>query len=184
MTKTTTTTRGGSSDQIHVWTDGSCLKNPGAGGMGIVLDHPTLKGTLSLGFHHTTNNRMELGALIYTMFYLHRFNYIQRGDTVHIYTDSNLLVKGVTEWLDNWVKQRFVKRENADLWQIIYLYKRNYNIVMHKVAAHVGIEINEQCDQLAKAGANLPNQYKRHDLRYERDQTLIGQTKIRIKEIR
>lgn len=139
---------------ISVWTDGSCRENPGPGGWafivaidGDVLD--TFKG----GADATTNNKMEMTAVIRAIEFLRR---TYPGDPATIYCDSEYVVKGITEWMTKWKSRGWVKKggaiKNLDLWkrldQIV-----SPNLTFTWVKGHQGEEMNELADHLAGQGA-------------------------------
>ncbi len=138
---------------VTMYTDGAAKGNPGPGGYGTVL-LATVNGTqhrkeLSEGFRKTTNNRMELLAVIRGLEALK-----QPGKQVLIYSDSKYVVDAIEKgWLWNWEKKNFAKKANADLWkQLIPLYKQ-HQIALRWVKGHAGIPENERCDELAVAAA-------------------------------
>ncbi len=138
---------------IIIYTDGAAKGNPGPGGYGVVM-MATVKGKpyrreLSEGFRNTTNNRMELLAVIRGLQALK-----QEGTPVTIFSDSKYVVEAVEKgWLWNWQKQGFKKKANVDLWQaFIPLYKK-HKVNFKWVKGHAGIKENERCDELAVAAA-------------------------------
>ena len=134
-----------------IYTDGSCLGNPGAGGYGVILIDPKSKRTkeLSKGFRRTTNNRMELWAAIAGLEELKR-----QPQEVLIYSDSRYLIQPVEKgWLWKWEKTNFKKKKNRDLWErFIGLYKQ-HKISFQWVKGHAGDTYNERCDEIAKRAA-------------------------------
>lgn len=138
---------------ITIYTDGAAQGNPGPGGYGTVLKYKDHRKELSEGFRKTTNNRMELLAVIKGLEALTR-----DGLDVMIYSDSKYVVDAVEKgWLQNWVKTGFKKKKNVDLWQqFLPLYKR-HKVVFRWVKGHAGNVENERCDQLAVAAAKQPN---------------------------
>ncbi len=156
---------------IIIYTDGAAKGNPGPGGYGTVLI-ATVKGKpyrkeLSEGFAKTTNNRMELLAVIRGLQALK-----QEGTEVTVYSDSKYVVEAVEKgWIWNWQKQGFKKKANVDLWQaFIPLYKK-HKVKFKWVKGHAGIPENERCDQLAVAAAEGSD--LKIDVGYE-NQTPIG----------
>jgi len=142
-------------DVIYLFTDGASSGNPGPGGYGIVLRCGNLEKEISGGFARTTNNRMELMAVIIGLEALRWDN-----ATVEVWSDSTYVVKAVTEgWLDKWVAKDWKKVKNPDLWQrFIPLYAR-HRVSFHWLKGHAGHPENERCDSLAVAaysGKNLP----------------------------
>lgn len=143
-------------NEINIYTDGSCLNNPGAGGWGIVVILPDGRiEEYSKGFVLTTNSRMEMKAMYMALKYAEKHG---KGE-VNIYSDSNFIIQAFTKhWLDGWVKKGWKKQKNepvanADIWKKIYPLYKKLDVNFIKVKAHSGIEYNEQVDELARAAA-------------------------------
>jgi len=140
---------------IKIFTDGSSRGNPGPGGYGVVMLYKSNRKELSQGYKTTTNNRMELTAVIKALEAIKK-NSIK----VTIYSDSKYVVESVEKgWIWNWEKKNFKKKQNIDLWkQFIPLYKK-FNIKFIWVKGHAGIKENERCDKLANLAqsSNLIN---------------------------
>ena len=140
---------------IYLYTDGASSGNPGPGGYGVVLKCGDLRKEMSGGFALTTNNRMELLAVITGLEAIKWSNAV-----VEVWSDSTYVVKAVTEgWLDNWVRKGFKKVKNPDLWLRFLPLYRSHRVTFHWLKGHAGHPENERCDQLAvEAGraANLP----------------------------
>ena len=140
---------------IKIFTDGSSRGNPGPGGYGVVMLYKGNRKELSQGYIITTNNRMELTAVIKALEAIKK-NSIK----VTIYSDSKYVVESVEKgWIWNWEKKNFKKKQNIDLWkQFIPLYKK-FNIKFIWVKGHAGIKENERCDKLANLAqsSNLIN---------------------------
>jgi len=130
---------------ITIYTDGAASGNPGPGGYGIILKSGNHYKELSQGYKLTTNNRMELKAVIVALKSLKI-----RGSKVDIYTDSLYVHDAVEKgWLWQWEKQRFKKKKNSDLWmEFIEVYKKHH-VKFHWVRGHSAIPENERCDRLA-----------------------------------
>jgi len=140
---------------IRIYTDGSCLKNPGNGGYAAILIKGDLRKEISGAFSNTTNNRMELRAAIEGLLALKI-----DGSEVELYTDSQYLVNAFNkEWIFNWEKANFMlpknggKRENEDLWRALLKLTRKHKVKFIWVRGHNGHEFNEACDRMAKAAA-------------------------------
>ncbi len=138
---------------ITIYTDGAARGNPGPGGYGIVLLSGQHRKELSGGYRYTTNNRMELMAVIVALEALKI-----EGSAVTVYTDSRYVADAVTKgWVFNWVAKRFKDKKNPDLWlRFLEIYKK-HNVKFLWVKGHNDHPLNERCDQLAVAASMLPN---------------------------
>jgi ribonuclease HI len=141
--------------EVIIYTDGSSLGNPGPGGYGAVLMFQEKRKEISGGFAKTTNNRMELLAVIESLKQL-KDNAV--GKVILIYSDSSYVVNAVEKgWVFNWVKKNFHQKKNKDLWlQFLPLY-RKFKPKLEWVKGHAGIRENERCDVLAKKAAQRKN---------------------------
>ncbi len=145
---------------IYLYTDGASSGNPGPGGYGVILRCGGLEKELSGGFALTTNNRMELLAVIV------RLEAIRWKDAVvEVFSDSSYVVKAVNEgWLENWRRKGWKKVKNPDLWQRFLEVYGRHKVTFHWLKGHAGHPENERCDALAVAagagavasGATLP----------------------------
>lgn len=135
---------------IYLYTDGAASGNPGPGGFGVVLKCAGLTREISGGFRTTTNNRMELLAVIVGLEAIKWAN-----AEVEVWSDSSYVVKAVTEgWLLNWERKGFVKVKNTDLWMRFLNVYRRHRVTFHWLKGHAGHPENERCDALAvNAGA-------------------------------
>ncbi|BDD08873.1 ribonuclease H [Fulvitalea axinellae] len=156
------------SDTVVIYTDGASSGNPGPGGYGTVLKYKQHRKELSEGFRLTTNNRMELLAVIKGLEALKG-----EGLNVLIYSDSKYVVDAVAKgWLWGWQKKGFKGKKNPDLWQkFIPLYNR-HKVKFQWVKGHAGIEENERCDELAVESGKGHN--LKADLGYERENGTKG----------
>lgn len=141
--------------QIEVFTDGSCLGNPGPGGIGIVLRYKQHEKHISKGYLQTTNNRMELRAVIDAL------DSLKEPCIVKIYSDSQYMKNGITQWIFNWKKNNWKTAagkpvKNQDLWILLDQAIRRHQIDWQWVKGHAGHRENEICDELAKQGATNP----------------------------
>lgn len=136
-------------EPINLYTDGSSRGNPGPGGYGVVLSCGPHRKELSGGFRSTTNNRMELLAVIVGLEAIKRQN-----AQVNVYSDSSYVVKAVNEgWLSNWLKKGLHKQKNADLWERFLVISRKHQLRFFWIKGHAGHPENERCDQLATTAA-------------------------------
>lgn len=132
---------------IYLYTDGASSGNPGPGGYGVVLKCGPHQMELSGGFALTTNNRMELLAVIKGLEAVKWAN-----AEVHVYSDSSYVVNAINKgWLDGWQRKGFAKVKNTDLWiRFLQVYKR-HRVSFHWIKGHAGHPENERCDRLAVA---------------------------------
>lgn len=132
---------------IYLYTDGASSGNPGPGGYGVVLKCAGYIKEMSEGFSLTTNNRMELLAVIRGLEAIRWDN-----AEVHVYSDSSYVVKAVNEgWLENWKRKGFAKVKNPDLWIRFSQLLGRHRVAFHWIKGHAGHPENERCDALAVA---------------------------------
>lgn len=138
---------------IHLYTDGAASGNPGPGGWGAVLVCGDLRKEMSGGFALTTNNRMELLAVIKGLEAIK-----WEGASVEVWSDSSYVVKSVSEgWLDDWVKKGWKKKKNVDLWQRFLELRGRFSLTFHWIKGHAGHPENERCDRLAVEAYGQPS---------------------------
>lgn len=140
--------------KIEIFTDGACSGNPGKGGYGILMRvaGTDYVKTYSQGFRMTTNNRMELMAVIVAL-----ENMKTEGHDIHIYTDSRYVSEAINQkWLYGWVKKNFKKVKNPDLWKRFYPLYLKLKPTLHWVKGHAGHRENEIVDQLAVKASQNP----------------------------
>ncbi len=134
---------------IKIYTDGAAKGNPGPGGYGVVMEFGDKRKEISEGFRLTTNNRMELLAVIVGLEAIKK-----PGWDVLVTSDSKYVVDAVTKgWLDGWVKKNFKAKKNPDLWKRYLQAAKNHNVKFKWVKGHAGHPQNERCDQLAVEAA-------------------------------
>ena len=141
---------GRKSFEIILYADGACSGNPGPGGWGVILKHAATGKTreMSGGEKQTTNNRMELTAVIRGL------EAIAKPSKVKVLTDSQYVVKGITEWSENWMAKNWRTAnkkpvKNVDLWQKLLEISGKHEVSWQWIAGHAGHPENERCDKLA-----------------------------------
>ncbi|MDT0687892.1 ribonuclease HI [Autumnicola psychrophila] len=140
-----------SNPQVHIYTDGAARGNPGPGGYGIVMEWvgKPYRKEFSQGYKHTTNNRMELLAVIKALKKLKK-----PGIEVLIFTDSKYVVDSVEKkWVLGWEKKNFKDRKNSDLWVEFLQEYRKHNVRFKWIKGHNNHPQNERCDTLAVAAS-------------------------------
>lgn len=138
-------------DQIHIYTDGACKGNPGPGGWGVLLQYKGRELELFGGEPSTTNNRMELRAVIEGL------SALKRRSNVLLVTDSKYVMQGIQQWLANWKKRGWKTAskqpvKNQDLWQQLDALVQQHDVQWQWVAGHTGHPGNERADNLANRG--------------------------------
>ena len=139
--------------KIKIYTDGAARGNPGPGGYGVILEYQGKTKELSEGFRLTTNNRMELLAVIIGLEEIKNSKH-----EIIIYSDSKYVVDAVNKnWVFNWEKNNYKKKKNPDLWKRFLKIYRQYNVQLKWVKGHAGHIQNERCDYLAVESSNRTN---------------------------
>jgi ribonuclease HI len=136
---------------VEIFCDGACSGNPGPGGYGAILRYGGHVKELSGGASDTTNNRMEMTAAIEAL------RQLTRPCQVLITTDSQYLVKGMTEWIAGWQLKGWRNSKkapvvNKDLWELLLILSKSHSVQWKWVKGHDGHVENERCDQLARKG--------------------------------
>ena len=134
---------------IKIYTDGSCINNPGNGGWAAIIFINNKKIVISGNKKNTTNNQMELMAAIESL------KKIPKGQKIQIYTDSKYVKLGITEWIENWMQNNWKtsskqKVKNIDLWKELNEIAKKHKIEWHWVKAHSENPMNDLADSLAK----------------------------------
>ena len=134
---------------VEIFSDGACSGNPGIGGYGAILRYGVKTKEISGCQLQTTNNRMEMMAIIEAL------RLIKRPCKIRVVTDSNYVVKGMTEWISGWVKRNWVNSKkrpvlNRDLWETLLGLSRQHEMEWIWVRGHAGHKENERCDELAR----------------------------------
>lgn len=141
--------------QVHIYTDGAAKGNPGNGGYGVVMEMvgTNYKKEFYEGFRHTTNNRMELLAVIVGLEKLRSPNM-----KVLVISDSKYVVDAVEKkWVFGWEKKNFAGKKNPDLWMRFLKIYRKHQVDFKWIKGHNNHPQNERCDQLAVMASGLPN---------------------------
>lgn len=137
---------------VTIYTDGGCEPNPGRGGWAAILVSGGHSKEISGSEKDTTNNRMELTAAIRAL------ESLNKKCVVNLYTDSQYLKQGVTEWMPNWKKRNWNRKggelKNIDLWQTLDDLIQKHSIHWHWVKGHAGHPENERCDRLVSRAIN------------------------------
>jgi ribonuclease HI len=136
-------------DIVEIFTDGACSGNPGPGGYGAILKYRGQVKEISGCELETTNNRMEMTAIIEAL------RQLTRPCDIKVTTDSNYVVKGMTEWLPGWVRRKWLNSQkkavlNRDLWEKLMVLNQTHRIQWIWIKGHHGHPENERCDQLAR----------------------------------
>jgi len=140
-------------DSVEIYADGACRGNPGPGGWGVLLRTGAREHTLYGGEPATTNNRMELVAVIRAL------ESLTRRCRVQLYTDSQYVQKGITQWIHNWKRRGWRTADkkpvkNIDLWQQLDALASAHDVSWHWVKGHAGHDGNERADALANRGVD------------------------------
>lgn len=140
-------------DKVQIYTDGACLGNPGKGGWGAILIYKEHQKKIFGGELETTNNRMEMKAVIESL------RALKKSSEIILYTDSTYVKDGITKWIHGWKKNgwRNANRKpvkNSDLWQELDFEVKKHQIEWIWVKGHSGNYYNEIVDELARNGAN------------------------------
>ncbi len=135
--------------EVEIYSDGACSGNPGPGGYGAILKYGEEIREISGYERETTNNRMEMMAVIAAL------QQLKRPCKVKIISDSQYVVKGMTQWLSQWIKHKWLNSQkkpvlNKDLWQTLMDLAKPHKIQWEWIKGHDGNPYNERCDQLAR----------------------------------
>lgn len=141
-------------EKVTIYTDGACSGNPGPGGWGAILMYKDIKKEISGGEKSTTNNIMELTAVIEGL------KMLKFPCEVDLYSDSAYVVNAfIQKWVDNWIKNNWKTSDkkdvkNKELWQELIDLTKVHNVTFHKVKGHADNEYNNRCDELARSQIN------------------------------
>ena len=133
--------------KVEIFTDGSSLGNPGAGGWCAILKYKNHEKIISGGEDYTTNNRMELKAVIEAL------KRLKEPCEIELFSDSTYVLKGISEWLSNWIKKDFKNVKNEDLWREFIEVSKGHKINVNWIKGHSGHIENEKCDTISKEEA-------------------------------
>jgi ribonuclease HI len=141
--------RKGRGEIVEIFSDGACLGNPGPGGYGVILRYGDSEREISGYSPETTNNRMELRAVIAGL------EALKRPSQVQVVTDSNYVFKGITTWIHTWQKKNWLSSSkrpvlNRDLWERLLRASKPHTIDWQWIRGHAGHPENERCDRLAR----------------------------------
>lgn len=137
---------------VRLYSDGSCLNNPGVGALACILEYNGHERELSNYDMNTTNNRMELMGVISGL------EALKEPCRVEVYTDSSYVVNAFNKhWIENWVKAGIAKRKNGDLWQRLLNASSNHLVEYNWIKGHAGHPYNERCDKIANSLAMKHN---------------------------
>jgi len=152
-------------NKLVIYTDGAARGNPGRGGFGVIMMYGNKQKELSAGYRLTTNNRMELLAVITALEALK-----QKTIPVTIYTDSQYVVNSIEKkWVDNWIRTNFSGgKKNKDLWMRFYQLSKEFKITIKWVKGHASNTFNNRCDVLATTAADgnhllVDEWYEKHE---------------------
>ena len=134
---------------VEIYSDGACSGNPGPGGYGAVLVYGNARKEISGDERQTTNNRMEMTAVIEAL------RQLKRPSKIKIMTDSSYLVKGMTQWIPGWIRRNWVNSQkkpvlNRDLWETLIELCKDHDVEWQWIKGHAGHTENERCDELAR----------------------------------
>lgn len=144
----------GAPKKVEIWTDGACKGNPGVGGWGALLRYGVHEKAMCGGAAETTNNRMEMTAVIRAL------QVLKARCQVTLHTDSQYVMKGITEWMPNWKRREWRTSDkkpvkNADLWQQLDAEVNRHDLTWRWVKGHAGDPGNERADALANQGVEM-----------------------------
>ena len=134
---------------VELFADGACSGNPGPGGFGVILRYGDATKEVSGCAPHTTNNRMELMGVIEGL------RLLKRPSKVRVISDSNYVVKGMTQWITGWIKKKWMNSQkkpvlNRDLWEVLLDLSKPHEMEWVWIPGHSGHRENERCDELAR----------------------------------
>ena len=141
-----------SKKNIIIYTDGACIGNPGLGGWGAIIINQDNEKKISGGSQLTTNNRMEMQAVVEAL------KFIKTASSITLYTDSKYIINGISSWIYKWKKNNWTSSnkkpiKNIDLWIIIDSFTSKHTIEWKWIKGHSGDYYNEEVDKLARAEA-------------------------------
>ena len=141
-------------EDLIIYTDGACSGNPGVGGYGAILQYGQIEKEISGCSEDTTNNRMEMIAVIEAL------TLLKRPSKVKVVSDSQYVINGITKWIDGWRRRNWITSQkepvlNKDLWKKFLDLSQKHQIEWEWVRGHKGHKENERCDELAREALKL-----------------------------
>jgi len=141
-------------EDLIIYTDGACSGNPGVGGYGAILQYGQIEKEISGCSEDTTNNRMEMIAVIEAL------TLLKRPSKVKVVSDSQYVINGITKWIDGWLRRNWITSQkkpvlNKDLWKKFLDLSQKHQIEWEWVRGHKGHKENERCDELAREALKL-----------------------------
>ncbi|MCE3037281.1 ribonuclease HI [Helicobacter anatolicus] len=135
--------------KVQIYCDGSCLNNPGFGGYCAILRYKQTEKIIHGSMPNTTNNRMELLAVIEAL------KILKEPCEIELYSDSKYVCEGIQKWIFNWIKKNFRDVKNPDLWKEFLNYSKIHKIKTFWIKGHNNHPENEKCDTIAREQAQL-----------------------------
>lgn len=139
---------------VYLFSDGSCLNNPGAGGWAYILEYKEFIKKASGAQENTTNNQMELRAVIEGL------KSLKEPCEVYLFTDSSYVANSINIWLHSWIDKKFKNVKNVDLWYEYMNVSKPHKVIAKWIKAHAGHPQNEECDKMARDEAMKINLLK------------------------
>lgn len=150
---------------MRIFTDGSCIRNPGPGGYCIIIINKKREIVINKGYYFTTNNRMELMAVVVAL------ELLNSNCNILFTIDSKYVYNGITNWIFSWKKNNWKLNnkklvKNLDLWKRLNIVVNKHNIYWNWINSHCGNKYNEKCDKIARISARNPNLHDKFYLNF------------------